>query len=110
MADVQDFLRESKVLYGPFMKFATTCSLKEFLMTFQSPFLVRQDLYQGELMEKTIRGYNPTVKFQGSEDGNVAQANALNKHIRRRKQKKLSPPTSFEFVALSGFMCFFLLN
>ena len=46
------------------MKFATTCSLKEFLMTFQSPFLVGQDLYQGELMEKTIRGYNPTVKFQ----------------------------------------------
>jgi len=81
MADVQAFLRESKVLYRPFMKFATTCSLKEFLMTFQSPFLVGQDLYQGELMEKTIRGYNPTVKFQGSEDANAAQANALNKHI-----------------------------
>ena len=80
MADVQDFLRESKILYGPFMKFATTSSLKEFLMTFQSPFLVGQDLYQGELMEKTIRGYNPTVKFQGNEDAD-AQSNTLNKHI-----------------------------
>ena len=80
MADVQQFLRESKVLYDPFMKFATTCSLKEFLMTFQSPFLVGQDLYQGELMEKTIRGYNPTVKFQGNDDAD-AQSNTLNKHI-----------------------------
>ena len=49
-------------------------------MTFQSPFLVGQDLYQGELMEKTIRGYNPTVKFQGNEDAD-AQSNTLNKHI-----------------------------
>ena len=80
MADVQQFLRESKVLYDPFMKFATTYSLKEFLMTFQSPFLVGQDLYQGELMEKTIRGYNPTVKFQGNDDAD-AQSNTLNKHI-----------------------------
>lgn len=81
MADVQEFLRESKVLYRPFMKFATTCSLKEFLLTFQSPFLVGQDLYQGELMEKTIRGYNPTVKFKGDENAEVGDEGSLNKHI-----------------------------
>lgn len=81
MADVQEFLRESKILYGPFMQFATTCSLKEFLLTFQSPFLVGQDLYQGELMEKTIRGYNPTVKFKGDENAEVEQESTLNKHI-----------------------------
>lgn len=81
MTDIQQFLRESKVLYRPFMKFATTCSLKEFLMTFQSPFLVGQDLYQGEMMQKTIQGYNPTVKFQGDENAEVEQAGGLNKHI-----------------------------
>ena len=81
MTDIQQFLRESKVLYSPFMKFATTCSLKEFLMLFRGPFLVGQDLYQGELMDKTIRGYNPTVRFQGDEDANVTQENTLNKHI-----------------------------
>ena len=81
MADVQQFLRECKVLYRPFMKFAMTCSLKEFLMTFQSPFLVGQDLYQGELMEKTIQGYNPTFRFEGNENDEKQFSSTLSKHI-----------------------------
>ena len=81
MADAQQFLRGSKVLYGPFMAFAGTCSLKEFLLTFQGPFLVGQDLYQGEMVEKTIREYNPTFRFQSNKEGNLEESSTINKHI-----------------------------
>ena len=81
MADAQQFLRGSKVLYGPFMKFAGSCSLKNFLLTFQGPFLVGQDLYQGEMVEKTIQEYNPTFRFQSNEEGNLEESSTINKHI-----------------------------
>ena len=81
MADAQQFLRGSKVLYSPFMKFAGSCSLKEFLLTFQGPFLVGQDLYQGEMVEKTIQEYNPTFRFQSNDVDNLEKSSTINKHI-----------------------------
>ena len=81
MAEVEQFLRGSKVLYRPFMKFAESCSLKEFLLTFQGPFLVGQDLYQGEMVEKTIQEYNPTFRFQSDQEGNLEESSTINKHI-----------------------------
>ena len=39
MADAQQFLRGSKVLYGPFMKFAGSCSLKDYSTHLSGTFL-----------------------------------------------------------------------
>ena len=81
MPDMNKILRKSKVIYDPFMDFVNDCTLKEFLSTFRSPFLVGQDLYQGDMMEKTIQEYNPTFRFVGGEIPAVDPTRTINRHI-----------------------------
>ena len=81
MPNMNKMIRKSKVIYDPFMAFVNQCTLKDFLSTFRNPFLVGQDLYQGDMMEKTIQEYNPTFRFVAGEAPIIDQNKTINRHI-----------------------------
>ena len=82
MNDLSKVLRGSKVLHEPFVELVNRCTLKEYLLLFRHPFLVGQDLYQGDMREKTVRGYNPTFRFQESAapDLSETEPSSMNRH------------------------------
>ena len=83
MKDIRTMVRQTKVIYEPFKDFIGQSSLKDFLQTFQYPFLVGKDLYEGDLREKTMQEYNPTFRFQGTTEPEHAIENlsAINKSL-----------------------------
>ena len=83
MKDIRTMVRQTKVIYQPFKDFIGQSSLKDFLQTFQYPFLVGKDLYEGDLREKTMQGYNPTFRFQGTiePDHAIQNLSAINKSL-----------------------------
>ena len=52
MKDLSKLFEHTKVRYDPFMEYIENCTLQEFLFAFRYPFLVGQDLYQGDMKEK----------------------------------------------------------
>ena len=83
MKDIKTMVRQTKVIYEPFSNFVIQSPLSDFIQTFRYPFLVGQDLYEGNLKEKTVQGYNPTFRFQGTIDPEHAihNLNAVNRSI-----------------------------
>ena len=76
-------LRNNKIVYESLEDFVLNNSLRDFLISFKNPFLIGQDIYSGNLLEKTIQINNPTMKFhpksfpEANTDGHLV----LNKHL-----------------------------
>ena len=87
-------LRNNKIVYESLEDFVLNNSLQDFLISFKNPFLIGQDIYSGNLLEKTIQINNPTMKFhpksfpEANKDGHLV-LNKLCSILRRRTTRKI---------------------